>query len=106
MRLTWPCNRSAGGAALELSFHTLQSWEGTSFSDGKAADELVLSRSQLAAKVRQECPACPVLAVSACLKCPVALPCSLRESRRGRDCHQNRAVRMLALSALPPFAMS
>ena len=56
MRLTWPCNRSAGGAALELSFHTLQSWEGTSFSDGKAADELVLSRSQLAAKVTHEPP--------------------------------------------------
>ena len=50
------CNGSAGGAALELSFHTLQSWEGTSFSDGKAADELVLSRSQLAAKVTHEAP--------------------------------------------------
>ena len=97
------CNGSAGGAALELSFHTLQSWEGTSFSDGKAADELVLSRSQLAAKVRQE-PCLPSASrLSACLNCAVALSCSLRESRRGRDCPQNRAVRMLALPALPPF---
>ena len=45
---------TGGGASLSLSFHTLNTWEGTSFSDAKSVDELVTSRSQLAEKAKPQ----------------------------------------------------
>jgi hypothetical protein len=43
---------SGNGGTLLLSFHTLHTWDGTSFSDGKEVDELVTSRKQLAEKAK------------------------------------------------------
>ena len=41
---------AANGASLSLLFHTLKAWEGTSFADGKAVDDVVISRKELNAK--------------------------------------------------------
>lgn len=43
---------TGSGGSLLLSFHTLHTWDGTSFSDGKEVDELVTSRKQLAEKAK------------------------------------------------------
>ena len=45
---------TGGGGSLLLSFYTLNTWDGTSFSDGKEVDELVTSRKQLADKAKPQ----------------------------------------------------